>query len=243
MILKMNLILRSVGVAVLLSSPLAWVGHAHGASSDGSAASSTAANTAATQAEALIAGIRSGALLALPDEALIAAFTQIHPQTLPTYLQLGVKPFNEYEVWMRREERLADGWPSHPFLNHIKYRHQPRQIYMKWLKDSPKSGQEIIYDETRRKDAMLGHMGGIFNITSIWTALDSPTARSNSRHSIRDLGMQFMVDTIVQENRQRTAEGVSTAPTRVEVTTFQGERCVALTWRHRRASATAMPIG
>lgn len=208
---------RRLCAALLLALPLVWMAPAHAA-------------TAESDAEAWVARIKSGGLLSLSDEALIAAFSQLHPQAIPAYLQLGVQPFNEYEMWMRREERLADGWTRKPFLNHIKYRHQPRQIYVKWLKDSPKAGQEIIYDETRRKDAMLGHAGGLFNITSVWTALDGALARGNSNHSIRDLGVQFIVDTIVRENSQRAAAGLPTAPARIEVASFQGERCVALTW-------------
>lgn len=184
----------------------------------------------ANEAEALVQMIKSGALLSMGDEQLLKTFGQLAPQTYSSYLELGVKPLNEYELWMKREERLSSGWTAQPFLNYIKYRHKPRQVYMKWLKDSPKSGQEIIYDETRRKDASYGHLGGLFNVTSMWTHIDGTMAKGNSNHTVRDLGMQSVVALLVDGYRLRVKEGLPAAPNLIEVAKINGERIVALTW-------------
>lgn len=185
---------------------------------------------ASDEAQAFVQQIKSGALTSMSDEQLVKTFSRLHPDTIPSYLELGLKPLNEYELWMRREERLSTGWTSQPFVNYIKYRHKPRQVYMKWLKEGPKSGQEIIYDETRRKDASYGHLGGLFNVTSIWTTIDGSMARSNSNHTVRDLGMQSVVGILAESHRQRVKAGLPTAPNQIEIARVDGERTVALTW-------------
>jgi hypothetical protein len=182
------------------------------------------------EAEAFVHKIKSGALLAMSDEQLIKAFSQLNADTIPNYLELGLKPLNEYELWMKREERLSTGWTSQPFVNYIKYRHKPRQVYMKWLKDSPKSGQEIIYDETKRKDSSYGHLGGFFNVASMWATIDGSMAKGNSNHTVRDLGMQSVVGFFAESHRQRIKAGLPTAPNQIEVIKVNGERTVALTW-------------
>ncbi|MDO9237746.1 MAG: DUF1571 domain-containing protein [Aquabacterium sp.] len=182
------------------------------------------------EAHAFINKIKSGALLGMSDEQLLKTFNQLDPQLISAYLELGVKPLNEYEIWTQRQERMGGNWANKPYVNYIKYRHKPRQVYMKWLKDSPKSGQEIIYDETKRKDAMYGHIGGLFNITSVWAALDGSLAKGNSNHTVRDLGMQSIVDRVASGNRARVKEGIPTAPNQIEVIKVNGDRTVAMTW-------------
>lgn len=187
-------------------------------------------STVKEQAEAFIQKIHAGALTAMSDEQVRQTFAQLNPQVIPAYLEMGVKPLNEYELWMKREERLTSGWTTQPFLNYVKYRHQPRQVYMKWLKDSPKSGQEIIYDETKRKDASYGHIGGFLNVTSIWTTIDGSMAKGNSNHTVRDLGLQSIVSILLDSNRQRLRDGEPTSPNQIEITQVNGDRVVALTW-------------
>lgn len=185
---------------------------------------------ASPEAEAFVQKIKSGALLAMSDEQLLKTFKQLDPQTIPNYLDLGLKSLNECEIWMKRQERLSSGWTKQPFITYIKYRHKPRQVYVKWLKDSPKSGQEIIYDETKRKDASYGHFGGLFNVASIWTSIDGTMAKGNSNHTVRDLGMQSVVAIVVDSNRRRLKEGLPIAPHQIEIAKIDGERTIALTW-------------
>lgn len=186
--------------------------------------------SASAEAEALVQKIKSGALLSMSDEQLLKTFNQLDPQAIPSYLELGLKSLNECEIWMKRQEHLSSGWTKQPFITYIKYRHKPRQVYVKWLKDSPKSGQEIIYDETKRKDASYGHLGGFFNVASIWTSIDGAMARGNSNHTVRDLGMQSVVGILVDSNRRRLKEGLPTAPNQIEIARINGERTIALTW-------------
>jgi hypothetical protein len=194
------------------------------------AAASPAASVIAQEARAFAQRIKSGELAVLPDEAVLKAFRALQPETLAAYLELGARPFNEYELWLTREERLGGQWPAKPCVNHIKYRQQPRQVYMKWLDGGAKAGQEIIYDETRRKGEMYGHIGGAFNVMSVWTSLTGSMARANSNHSVNELGVQAMVAIVVADRALYAAEGRRPLPASIELARLKGQRTVAVTW-------------
>ena len=182
------------------------------------------------QARDLLQRWHAGVFLALDDEALVRSFRALAPEVLATALALGASQHEGLEIWMKRQERIHGRWSDTPFLNHIKYRRQPRQVYMAWLPGGPKAGQEILYDARRRPDAMYGHLGGAFNVMSIWTALDGSLARDNSNHSVLDLSPRFIADVVAAELQRYRAEGRSPQADSFEVLTVAGQRCLALGW-------------
>ena len=182
------------------------------------------------EAQALLARQQSGELARMSNEQLVQTSRQTSLPAVITYLELGCKPLAEYELWMQRQELLPDGWTERPFLNYVKYRHQPRQVYMSWLTGGARAGQEMIFDETRRKDATYGHLAGMWNVTSIWTALDGSLAKSNSNHSVLELGLQGTVDMIRREQEQFRRTGQSYSTESIDVLDVAGHRTVALTW-------------
>lgn len=182
------------------------------------------------EARQFVRRLQAGKIAAMSDEDVVEAFEDLDPEVLASYLEMGGQAYGEYELWMSREERLGGQWPDKPFLNHIKYKHQPRKVYMKWLKGGANAGQEIIYDETRRKDQMYGHLGGLFNVASVWTSVTGSMARANSNHTIADLGVQAIFGIVAAERAQYLAEGRRPFPDRIEVATVAGQRTVALTW-------------
>lgn len=209
-----------------LSAGLAWPAHASTAIAEDIPSSTVVAQ----EAQAFLSRIKSGEIAALSDEDVIKAFKKLNPEVIAAYLELGIQNVNEYELWMDREERLGGVWPSQPFINYIKYRHQPRQVYVKWLRGGAKAGQEMLFDETKRKDAMYGHLGGLLNVMSIWTSLNGSQARANSNHKVTDLGMQSIVGIIATDRAQYAAEGRRPFPAQIEVAEVAGQRTVALTW-------------
>lgn len=145
-------------------------------------------------------------------------------------LEAKLAELTEYEVWMRRQERLPSGWNEQAFVNYIKYRHAPRQVYMAWQAGGPKAGQEILFDETKRRDAMYGHLSGLLGVASVWTPLDGPLARANSRHHVRDAGLHAVVAILrAQLDKHKDARGWPD-PAQVELTRQGAAPTVALTW-------------
>jgi hypothetical protein len=212
-------------IAGALLVPLAW------AEQEQKTADWLNSPTLNREADAFAQNIKSGALAAMSDHDVREAYKRITPEAIAAYLVAGIKPYNEYEILLKRQERLPQGWTDKPAINYIKYRHQPRQVYMKWLKGGPNAGQEMIYDETKRKDAMYAHFGGVMNVMSIWTSIDGLLAKNNSNHTVRDLGMQAIVDIISADRAQFLREGHRPVPDDIDIEELNHERTVVLTWK------------
>ncbi|AZG12931.1 MULTISPECIES: DUF1571 domain-containing protein [Cupriavidus] len=172
----------------------------------------------------------SGELAALPDAQVLAVFDALQPEALLTWARQEINRFPEYEYTMTRQERLNGQWQDKPARMFIRYRHMPRQLYARWLPNGAQAGQEILYDETKRKDEMYGHLGGIMGFTSIWTSIDGSLARSQSNHTVRDLGFQFVLSMLERDARTLRAAGLSEKYSRAEIVQEHGTRMVALTW-------------
>lgn len=174
--------------------------------------------------------IASGELAAMSDTEVLAVFDALQPEALLTWARQEINRYPEYEYWMTRQERLNGQWQDKPARMMIRYRHLPRQLYAKWLPNGAQAGQEILYDETRRKEEMYGHLGGIMGFTSIWTSIDGTLAKSQSNHTVRDLGFQFVLSMLERDAKTLRAAGLSEKYSRVEIVQEQGVRMVALTW-------------
>ncbi|RZT38443.1 DUF1571 domain-containing protein [Cupriavidus agavae] len=172
----------------------------------------------------------SGELAALPDAQVLAVFDALQPEALLTWARQEINRFPEYEYAMTRQERLNGQWQDKPARMLIRYRHMPRQLYARWLPNGAQAGQEIIYDETKRRDEMYGHLGGVLGFTSIWTAIDGSLAKSQSNHTVRDLGFQFVLSMLERDARTLKAAGLSEKYSRAEIVQEHGTRMVALTW-------------
>jgi Protein of unknown function (DUF1571) len=88
----------------------------------------------------------------------------------------------------------------------------------------------MIFDETRRKDAMYGHVGGVFNVMSIWTPIDGALARINSNHTVADMGLQSISAIVTAERALYHSEGRRPFPDQIDIGEVAGQRTVALTW-------------
>jgi hypothetical protein len=60
----------------------------------------------AQEAQSLVDRIQAGDVAKLADADVIETFRRLTPEVFASYLELGAQPYNEYELWMRREERL-----------------------------------------------------------------------------------------------------------------------------------------
>jgi hypothetical protein len=172
---------------------------------------------------------RSGLLANMDDDSLVALFKSLDPLTLPRYLQDGPNGYRSYEFTMFRRERINGIWPSQADHMLVRVTRDPMRIYAKWLPDGAHAGQEIIYDETKRPDEMYGHLGGLLNVIDIWTSLNGTMARSQSRHSLRDLGTEYLAGQFLDEGKRFINTGAM-RPKKIEVITTSGVRVVAFTY-------------
>ena len=104
----------------------------------------------------------------------------------------------DYEFLMLRRERLptAETLPSVPERMWVRYRHQPRALYVQWQKGGPHSGQEVLYDASIDPKSMRAHLGGLLSRLSVTIGIDGMLPRSQSRHTVRDIGFQYILDQV-----------------------------------------------
>ncbi|MCX5538960.1 DUF1571 domain-containing protein [Paraburkholderia sp. CNPSo 3076] len=172
---------------------------------------------------------KNDALTKLDDAQLTALFEAFDPLVVPTLIKLGPAGYPSYEFVLSRWERLNGKWPAKPAHMVVKLAHEPLRIYAKWLPDGDHSGEEVIYDASKRRDEMYGHLGGLLGVMPMWTALDGTLARSQSNHKITDLGTEFIVSQFMTDAKKYVEVGASYKP-QVEVKTKDGVRVVALTY-------------
>ncbi|MCC8401563.1 DUF1571 domain-containing protein [Paraburkholderia sp. MMS20-SJTN17] len=181
------------------------------------------------QVKWLRAAQQSGALEKLGDAQLVALFQSLNPLALPRYIKEGPNGYPSYEFTMLRSERIRGQWPDEPDHMLVRIAHDPLRIYAKWLPDGGHAGQEVIYDESKRDDEMLGHLGGILNVMPMWTSLTGTLARSQSNHNLRDLGTEYIATQYLSEGRKYAETGLPRS-VQIAVKTIDGVRVVAFTF-------------
>ncbi|VVD64749.1 DUF1571 domain-containing protein [Pandoraea fibrosis] len=192
--------------------------------------SKLAALPVAAQTQWLSRAIKSGELAKLSDDQIVARMQAIQPEALVRFLKAESAALPEYQYELTRHERINNQWQTTPDRMLVKIREKPLQIYAKWLPDGAHAGQEIIYDETKNPKEMYGHLGGILGFTSIWSSIDGTLARSQSNHTVRDLGFAFIAEQIAHDGRSFRAAGLSEKPARISVSESNGVRTLALEW-------------
>jgi hypothetical protein len=186
--------------------------------------------TAREQATALRTWIENHSLLSLTDAQILFLMYAMKPDTFVEYARFDMVLDNAYEYRMFRQERVSGRWSDRPDHMVIRYQDSPRKVYAKWLADGAHAGQEILYDETRDPDSIVGHLGGALRIVSGKVAIDGPFAHTQSRHSVRDLGLQYIARTVEHDARSFCEERLTEKPTRIELVRVDGTRMLAWTW-------------
>ena len=184
----------------------------------------------AGQAAAIRDGFEDGSLAAMPDAALVTLVAQMNPDALVVFARIAIGQEQSYEYRMFRRERVNGRWPARPDHMVVRYQDKPRRVYAKWLADGAHAGQEVIYDEARDPNHFVAHFGGVWHFLSGSFPIDGAFARMQSRHTVRDLGLQFIVRTLDHDARSFTAENLSAKPSRIDILNVRGMRLLALTW-------------
>lgn len=182
------------------------------------------------QVALLSRAMASGEFAKLSDDDVVSGLRALKPEAMLAWARLELTRLPEYEYWMTLQERLNGQWPARPAKLQVRYRHAPRQLQARWLPGGPHAGQQIIYDETQRKDEMYGRLGGVLGFAAMWVALDGSIARAQSNHTVRELGLQPILERFEQNAKTLRAAGRDERPTRIEVVQEMGQRMVAITW-------------
>ena len=255
-VIQTSLPLRATGRATLLSlvlasaamlavparaqdtAPAPAASQAVPAQAGDTAASGTASSTDLSQVGTLTVerqvawlnhAAQSGELEKMGDAQLVELFQSLSPDTVPRYVQAGSARYREYEFQTYSQQRIKGVWQTQPAHLLVRYRQDPREVYVKWLPDGRNAGQEMIYDETKDPKQLYAHQGGAFGFVSIWTPIDGSRALAQSNHTVRELNIGYVTDLFLSELKKYHAAGID-KPSKIEVLTDYGERVVAFTW-------------
>lgn len=179
----------------------------------------------------LIQELRTGQFLAANNTQVVNRFRQLPPQAYIQLLQYASEHYKEAEFWIRRQERLETGWTERPYVNFIKYRQTPRQIYIKWLEGGPDMGQEVLYDETSAPDEVIGRLAGLITEPVFHLSVQSDLLKLASNHSIKEFGLPYLAEVLRKDvlTCQYTTSCQAT-PSEVRITQEGERRMISITW-------------
>lgn len=135
----------------------------------------------------------------------------------------GSTRYRECEFQAFSQQRVNGKWQTKPAHMLVRYRQEPRQVYVKWVADGRNAGQEMIYDEKKDPDQLYAHSGGILNFVSFRVPIDDARVKAQSNHTVRELDIDYFSDLFLAELKRYRAAGVE-KPSKIEVLSDHGAR-------------------
>ncbi len=121
-----------------------------------------------------------------------------------------LRSLNTYQVKMSRVERV-DGrlQPEEEVV--LSVHRQPREVRLEW-RSGPSQGREVIYSTRVDDRTLYVHMPkSAIPLPTVKMAIDSPMVTRNSRHSIKEAGLDTIVEnlrnSVNQVDAANTAQG------------------------------------
>jgi hypothetical protein len=185
-----------------------------------------AAMAPAAQCDWLAKSMRQNQLTKASDAQLLVILQSLESTALFCPVKRMIEQTPEYEFLMLRRERVneSDALPDVPERMFVRMRHDPLTLYARWENDGARAGQEVLYDAGKDSKKMLAHVGGLFGVVSMHVAIDGAIARAQSRHTVRDLGMGFILAQLEADLERSRARNASTRPASVRVAHEAGRR-------------------
>ena len=146
--------------------------------------------------------LRLGARLYLASAtALVGAAGAVPAPDVAQVLEQSTAAYakiKDYTSLMARKDRLSDGTVKEHSTVFFKYM-RPDRYYMKW----PNELMELIYAGDKYDNKMLIRGGKLFSFLSLRVAPEA--ALKYNRHTIKEAGIGFMLDLVLENYRQARA--------------------------------------
>ena len=181
---------------------------------------------AASQCEWFVQSMRRQHLAKASDAQLQAILQSLESSALFCPIKRVVEQTPEYEFLMLRRERVKESeeLPDTPERMFVRLRHEPFSVYARWEEGGARAGQEVLYDTSRDNGKMLAHVGGFLGVLSAKVSIDGALARAQSRHTVRDLGVGFILAQLESDLKESHARNLSTRPASTKVVRENGSR-------------------
>ncbi len=151
---------------------------------------------AASQRQWLQDAYTNQTLVQASDAQLLVMLQAFDTRTMFSPVRQWLQRYPDYSFDMLRQERLPhdNALPSLPERMQVRYRHAPRAIYVLWQSGGARAGQEILYDAALDAQHLRTHAGGLISRLIFNVNIDGLLARTQSRHSVRAIGFQYLLD-------------------------------------------------
>jgi len=214
---QMTWLVGLLGIALHVSAALAADEPGLGPAED--LRSRLAAMQPAAQCDWLSQSMSRQQLAKASDAQLLAILQSLESGALFCPVKRMLEQTPEYEFLMLRRERvrLTDSLPDMPERMFVRMRHEPLAVYARWENNGARAGQEVLYDSSKDSRKMLAHVGGMLGVVSMNVPIDGAVARSQSRHTVRDLGVGFILSLLEADLERRRAQNLPTRPSSVKI--------------------------
>lgn len=172
-----------------------------------------------TQCDWLATSISRQQLVKASDEQLQAILQSLDSSSLFRPVKRMMEQTPEYEFLMLRRERVndSDSLPETPERMFVRMRHKPLTVYARWEENGARAGQEVLYDSSKDSRKMLAHAGGILGLVSVNIPINGSMARAQSRHTVRSLGMGFILSQLESDLEKARAQNLPARPSSAKV--------------------------
>lgn len=180
----------------------------------------------ASQCDWFIQSMSRQQLAKASDAQLQAILQSLESSSLFCPVKRMTEQTPEYEFLMLRRERVkeSDELPETPERMFVRLRHEPLTIYARWENGGMRAGQEVLYDAGKDSRKMLAHVGGLFGVVSMNVSVDGALARAQSRHTVRDLGLVYILSQLEADLERKRALNLPTRPASTRVVRENGRR-------------------
>lgn len=126
-----------------------------------------------------------------------------------TIIESGLKKYagvRQYSSILYKRERVGgDLQDTEKVL--LKYRDNPRAIYMLWL-DGPFKGRELIFNKQQINDTDIRvRESGMLGVIPVTINADSPVARRGTNHSALEVGLEYILHLSEREMKKASSRG------------------------------------
>jgi uncharacterized protein (DUF2267 family) len=148
--------------------------------------------------EKVFSGLRDDAIRAVLDRTDDWVFLETGKRALAALPQYGCTLIKQERVG----KKLQD-----PETVLLKYRENPKAIYMKWLA-GPFKGRELVYNvAVLGTDKLRVREGGVLGIVPVTIGLDTPVAKRGTNHLVSEVGFRHLLSLIEKDYVKAAPKG------------------------------------
>jgi Protein of unknown function (DUF1571) len=132
--------------------------------------------------------------------------TSTPPDVLLTIAERAVTALGTYTYVMAKQERVKGTLIDEQVVN-VSARETPFAVRLDYVR-GPSSSRKVLYNSKLKAADFAVHEAGFFSFAgTFWLPLDTPLAKSDSNHSVKEAGLGSLVRRLKKEVEKANAAG------------------------------------